>query len=361
VKGKRALYAVILAGGGGTRLWPLSRLQQPKHLLSLGSKGSMLAQTCARVKPLIPDNCLLPVTVADHAQAVRQEIPDIPPQNIIVEPVGRGTGPCVGLMALLIRKRDPDAVMISLHADHVIEDEVRFLSVLRAAVRAAEAEHLVTLGIVPTGPETGYGYIQRGDLLSQVEGHDVYRVERFTEKPDLETARSFVHSHEYFWNSGIFVWKVSVILAEIRRLLPELYAQLMEIEPALGTPQQTQAIERVWSTVRSVSIDVGVMEQANDVVMIPADIGWSDVGSWNSVASLLPADADGNVLQGECVMVDCQDTLIHSSSRLVAALGLRGVVIIDTGDAVLVCPKERAQDVKKIVEQLKRDGKEEYL
>lgn len=361
MKTNPALYAVVLAGGGGTRLWPLSRVQQPKHLLCLCGEGTLLSQTFARVKPLIPHDHLMAITVADHMQVVREEVPDILPQNIIVEPAGRGTGPCVGLMALLIHKRDPDAIMVSLHADHAVEDEEGFRGVLRAAVRAAEGDHLVTLGIVPDRPEIGYGYIQRGDLLDQVAGHEVYRVLRFTEKPDLETARSFVQSGRYFWNSGIFVWKVSVILAEIRRLLPVLYSQLMDIEPALGTPQQAEVIDWVWSSVRSVSIDVGVMEKANDVVVIPADVGWNDVGCWSSVASLTPVDADGNAIQGESVVLDCQDTFIHSSGRLVAALGLRGMVVIDTGDAVLVCPKERAQDVKKIVEQLKREGKEKYL
>jgi mannose-1-phosphate guanylyltransferase len=361
VKANPALYAVILAGGGGTRLWPLSRVQQPKHLLCLHSEGTMLTQTVARVRPIIPQDHLMAITVADHVESVRDQLCDVPPQNIVVEPQGRGTGPCVALMAALIRKRDPEAIMISLHADHAIEDEEGFRSVLRAAVHAAEADHLATLGIVPTSPETGYGYIQRGDLVDRAAGHDAYRVERFTEKPDPETARSFVQSGRYFWNSGIFVWKASVILAEVRRVLPELYEQLMQIEPALGTPGQAEAIERAWSSIRGVSIDVGVMEKANDVVVIPADIGWSDVGCWSSVPSLTECDADGNVIQGESVVLDCEDTYVRSSGRLVAALGLRGMVVIDTGDAVLVCPKDRAQDVKKVVEQLKREGKEEYL
>jgi len=361
VEANPAVYAVILAGGGGTRLWPLSRIEQPKHLLRLCGADTMLNETYSRVKPLVPVDHMMAITVADHVKSVLDELPDISPHNIVVEPAGRGTGPCIGLMALLIYKRDPDATMISLHADHAVEDEEGFRSVLRAAVDVAEANHLVTLGIVPTGPETGYGYIRRGDLLDRAAGYDVYRVDGFTEKPDLETARSFMQSGRYFWNSGIFVWKVSVILAEIRRLLPELYAQLMEIRPALDTPQQTEVLQRVWSSVNSVSIDVGVMERANNVVVIPADIGWSDVGCWSSVANLAPVDADGNVMQGESIVLDCQNTFIRSSGRLVAALGLRGMVVIDTGDAVLVCPKERAQDVKKLVEKLKREGKGKYL
>jgi len=355
------LYAVILAGGGGTRLWPLSRLGRPKHLLKLCSEDTLLGLTVSRVRPLVPPDRVLAITVADHVDKVRGQLAEVPPTNIIVEPQGRSTAPCVGLMALIIQQRDPNAVMMSLHADHAIEDEEGFRDVLRSAVEAARADHLVTLGIVPSCPETGYGYIQRAEPIGQVLGHDIYRVAAFTEKPDLATACTFVESGHYFWNSGIFVWKVSAILAEIQRLLPELYTQLMEIKPALGTPQQAEAITRVWQQVRSVSVDVGIMEQAKDVVVIPADFGWSDVGCWTSVADLGQADQNGNVLEGEYVVLDCEDTLVHSSGRLVAALGLRGLVIVETDDAVLVCPKERVQDVRRIVEQLRREGRDGYL
>ncbi len=355
------LYAVILAGGGGTRLWPLSRQRQPKHLLPLAGDDTMLARTYARVSPLIPADHLLVITVAEHAQAAREELPAVPASNFVIEPEGRGTGPCVGLMATLIHKRDPDAVMVSLHADHAIENEHGFRDVLQGAVAAAQAGHLVTLGVTPTCPETGYGYIERGDRLHGVGGHDVYRVQRFTEKPDHSRACSFVDSGCYFWNSGIFVWRVATILDQFRRLQPALYVQLMALEPALGTPRQAEAMRRAWPSMQSVSIDVGIMERADDVVVIPADVGWSDVGCWSSVASQLPADADGNVAEGEHVAMDCRDTYIHSSGRLVAALGLQGMVVIETEDAVLVCPKDRAQEVKKIVEQLRREGRERYL
>jgi mannose-1-phosphate guanylyltransferase len=310
---------------------------------------------------VIPAERTMVITVAEHVQAVLDDLPEIAPENIVVEPEGRSTGPCVGLMATLIHKRDPEAIMVSLHADHVVQDQEGFRGVLRAAIRAAGHGHLVTLGIVPTGPDTGYGYIRRGDWLGEAKGQDVYRVERFTEKPDPDTAASFVRSGRYYWNSGIFVWKVSVILAEIRRLMPALYAQLMEIRPALDTPWQAEVLDRVWRDVRPVPVDIGIMEQAEDVVVIPADIGWSDVGCWTSVADHLPADAKGNVIEGEHIVLDCQDTLIHSSHRLVAALGLSGIVVIETGDAVLVCPKERVQEVKRIVQELKRSGREEYL
>lgn len=359
---KTSVYAMILAGGGGTRLWPLSRQHRPKHLLPVCGNDSMLAQTWARLEPLVPSERLLVVTVAAHAQAVCREIKTILPQNVVIEPMGRGTAACVGLTALLIRRSHPDAVMMVLPADHTIADGEGFRSVLRAAVSAAEDGHLVTLGIVPSGPETGYGYIQRSTHLRQAAGHDVFRVERFAEKPDLATATAFLQTGQYYWNSGIFIWKVSIILDEIKRHLPELYSQLMQIEPALGTPQQEQVMAQVWQHVRGISIDVGIMERAHDVVMIPADVGWSDVGCWTSLADLQASDEQGNVLQGQHVALDCQDTFVSSSNgRLVAVIGLRGMVIVDTGDAVLVCPKERVQDVKKVVEQLQREGKDQYL
>ncbi len=358
---KPALYAVILAGGGGTRLWPLSRQRLPKHLLPLCGESTLLSETHRRIQPLLPDDHVMVITVAEHAAAARSQLGGVPASNLVVEPLGRGTGPAVGLMAMLIHKRDPDAIMISLHADHAIGDEGEYRSVLLAAIQAAQAGHLVTLGITPSGPETGFGYIERGQCLQPVDGHDLFQVVRFTEKPDLKTATSFVQSGRYYWNSGIFVWQVAALLDEIRRQRPGLYAQLSELEPFLDTPDQARHIERVWPSAESVSVDVGVMEGATNVAVIPATMGWSDVGCWSSVADQSPPDADGNVLSGQHLAIECKDTYVRSSGRLVAALGVEGMVIIATDDAVLVCPKERAQDVRKIVETLKRQGREEYL
>ena len=355
------IYAVVLAGGGGTRLWPLSRVRQPKHLLKLCGDRTLLAETFARVRPLIADDHLMAITVADHAYAVREQAPYLLEQNVVVEPMGRSTAPCIALMAALIEKTDPGAIMVSLAADHAVEDVKGFRSVLGAAIRIASEGHLVTMGIVPDSPETGYGYIERGELLTEVDGHGVYRVVRFTEKPDQTTAEAFVQARRYFWNASIFVWQVSSILAEVQRLLPDLHRGLMAIQPLLGTPGQQEALARLWESVSPISIDVGVMEKAEDVVVIPADIGWSDVGSWTSVASLGHADGEGNVVDGQGLLLDCTDNYVRSSGRLIAALGLQGMIVVDTGDAVLVCPKSRAQEVRKMVDLLKRQGKDEYL
>ena len=358
---KPALYVVILAGGGGTRLWPLSRMRLPKHLLPVCGSHTLLDDTHRRIQPLLPEDHVMVITVAEHAAAACAQLAPVPQDNIVIEPLGRGTGPAVGLMAKIIHQRDPDAVMISLHADHAIENEDGFRSVLRAAVQAAEDGHLVTLGITPTGPETGYGYIQRGRRLRQADGRELYQVLRFAEKPGLALARSFVESGDYYWNSGIFVWQVEAVLDEFRRQRPALYAQLESLEPFLNTPQQGAAIERLWPQVESVSVDVGIMEGARDVAMIPAAIGWNDVGCWSAVAAQTAADAAGNVIRGDHVVIDCKDTYVRSTGQLVAALGVEGLVIVATDDAVLVCPKERAQEVRRIVETLKKQGREEYL
>jgi mannose-1-phosphate guanylyltransferase len=310
---------------------------------------------------MIADDHLMAITVAEHAEAVRTQVPYVPPENIVVEPMGRSTAPCVALMAALVHKTDPDAIMISLAADHAVCDVEGFRRVLATAIQAAAEGHLVTLGIVPDCVETGYGYIERGELLSSVDGHEVYRVVRFTEKPDLQTAEAFVQSGHYYWNASIFVWRVSSILAEVERLLPDLHRGLMALQPLLGTSQQERALAETWRSVTPVSIDVGVMERADDVVVVPADIGWSDVGSWTSVAKLAQLDGAGNALVGQALILDCEDSYIRSSGRLVAALGLRGMVVVDTGDAVLICPKDRAQDVRKLVDLLRREGKNDYL
>jgi len=354
-------YALIMAGGTGTRLWPRSRRDRPKQLLDIVSERTMLQETHERIRPLIPDEQIFVVTNDGYVDIVRQQLPALPEGNIIGEPEGHGTAPCIGLAALHLRRLDPSGVMAVLPADHLIRKEAVFRRVLQAAVQVAEGGHLVTLGIQPTHPETGYGYIQRGDLLRRVGEYDAYRVQRFTEKPDRDQAEAFLDSGGYYWNSGMFVWRVSAILREIERLMPELYAQLMEIDSALGTPQERAVLERVWATVEDQTIDFGIMERAEDVAVIPADIGWSDVGSWATLFQLLPSDENSNVVIGEHFGIETSDTLIYSPRRLIATVGVKGLVIVDTDDALLVCPRDRAQEVKALVDALRRDNKHEYL
>jgi len=355
------LYALIMAGGSGTRLWPYSREARPKQFLGFLSERTMLQEACQRIASLIPDDQIFVVISETYTDVVRQQIPQVPAANIIGEPEGHGTAPCIGLSALYLRRLDPEAVMAVLTADHYIEKADELRHALGAAAQVAEEGHLVTLGIQPDRPATGYGYIERGEKLARVNGHDVYQVEKFTEKPDLVTAQAFVESGRYYWNSGMFIWKVSTIWREFEKLMPQFYTQLMEIDAALGTAEERATLERVWPRVENETIDYGIMERAEDVAVIPVDIGWSDVGSWATLLELLPADGEGNVVVGQHVGLDTTGCLIHGSRRLVTTVGLEGMIVVDTEDALLVCPKERAQEVRDLVEKLKESGREEYL
>jgi len=262
---------------------------------------------------------------------------------------------------LYLRRLDPEGVMAVLTADHHIEKADELRRALGAAARVAEEGRLVTLGIRPNRPATGYGYIERAEKLDQVSGLDVYRVEKFTEKPDLPTAQAFMESGRYYWNSGMFIWKVSSILQEFERLMPQFYAQFMEIDAALGTAEERAVLERVWPKVENETIDYGIMERADDVAVIPVDIGWSDVGDWTALSELLPADTEGNVVVGQHIGLDTKGCLIHGSRRLVTTIGLEDMIVVDTEDALLVCPRDRAQEVKALVDALKKDNKHKYL
>lgn len=356
------LYALILAGGSGTRLWPRSRRERPKQLLDIVAKNTMLQETFDRIRPLIPPERIFVVTNDTYAPLVREQLPRLPAANVIAEPLGRNTAPCIGLGALYLRRVDPEGVMAVLPADHLIQNASLFREVLKVAAKVAEAGHLVTLGIQPDRPETGYGYLQRGELLHTLGDHPVYRVVRFTEKPDKETAEHFLATGQYYWNSGMFVWKVSAILREIEIHLPSLHAHLQLIDQAMKRGEERAVLEKVWPGVESISVDVGIMEKARDVAVIPLDVGWSDVGSWATLADILPADEEDNVVVGgEHIGVDTTGSLLYSTKRLIATVGLRDMIIVDTDDVILVCPKSRAQDVKELVEKLKLNRKEEYL
>lgn len=355
------LNILILAGGFGTRLWPSSREHMPKHLLPIVGEHSLLRETYLRIAPLVEPHQVYVATAAAHADQVRAHLPELPPENILVEPMGKGTAPCIGLAALHMRRKNPDGIMASLHADHVILDPDGFRAALQSAVALAEKGYIATLGITPRWAETGFGYIERGQPVSDAAAMPAFHVVQFTEKPDAERARRFVESGRYYWNSGIFVWQIARILDEMRNLLPELSTALDEIDGALDTPDACAVLERVWPCIQPVTVDVGIMEKARRVVVIPIDIGWNDVGSWKAVAEVVPADQHGNVILGEHVVLDTADTLIWGGKRLVAAIGLKDMVIVDTDDVVLVCPKDRAQDVKALVELLRKQNKRQYL
>ena len=356
------MFAVIMAGGKGSRFWPRSREKMPKHLLDIQGERTIVRETVDRIRPLVPPERTLIVTGRSHAAELIRQLPDIPAENILIEPVGRNTAPCIGLAALHIRNRVPDAVMLVLPSDHRIGDEITFRKVLAAAGRiAAEGSSLVTIGIRPTGPETGYGYIEQGDPFPSGEHDEIHRVRSIREKPPLEQAREFLRRGSFLWNSGMFVWRASTILEAIEKFLPELHAGLLQIREALGTEREEEIVGEVYSAQKAVSIDYGVMEKAKNVLVVSRDFDWSDLGSWDALWEVSEKDENGNVIRGAWIGIDAFDSLVHSPGKMVALVGVRDLLVVETDDALLVCRRGRSQDVRKVVEALEKDGRKHYL
>jgi len=358
------VYVVILAGGAGTRFWPLSRRRQPKQLMSVFGGKSMLQRTVERILPLQPRRILVVTNVLQAVETARQlEYLQDRPIDVIAEPEGRNTAPAIGLAAALIARHDPAAMMVVLPADHYIRDEEEFRTVLLRAQAAARQGALMMLGIRPDRPETGYGYIEAG---KNMRADGTYPVTRFAEKPPLAKALEFLAAGNFFWNSGMFVWQAGSILAEMEKHMPELHTGLMQLDysgealvPAGLLPQ----VAALYRGIKSQSIDYGVMEKAKNVGVIPGEFGWSDVGSWRAISEVIAPDEAGNVLieAGNPVLIDSRGCLVHGGGKLVALIGAEDLIVINTGDALLVCAKERSQEVKQVVEELERRGLAEYL
>ena len=347
------MYALVLAGGSGTRLWPYSRSKQPKQFLSLDGRATMLQATVDRVRSIIPAERVYVATGAAYADMAAEQLPDVPRENILVEPTGRGTAPCIGLAALHLRRRDPDAVMAVLSADHSVTHADRLCQALMFGAALAHQGRLVTLGIEPTAPSTGYGYIRRGALIEQTEGAAAYAVDGFVEKPNADRARAYLERGDYLWNAGMFVWRAERILEELAAHRPALAGALSLIDAAIGTVHEQAVLEAVWRDIENVAIDVAVMERTAHAVVIPAALGWSDVGDWASLADILPRDERGNSVIGAHIGVDTHNSLIYGDGRVVATIGVEDLVIVDTHDVLLICPRERAQEVKALVAQLR--------
>ena len=346
--------AVIMAGGRGERFWPKSRNSFPKQFLSLTKDGeTMIQKTVNRLLPMVAMEDIFVVTNVSYATLVQQQLPKLPAENILLEPCGRNTAPCIGLAAAVIRKKYGEAMMLVLPSDHLIRYEDMYVDTLRQAVAVAEHDaNLVTIGITPTYPETGYGYIKfQRDTDLGMPG--VYRVERFVEKPDLDTAKEYLASHRYLWNSGMFVWKTSAILANIESLMPDIYAGLTRIEAAVGTKVYEQGLDTEYQAFRSESIDFGVMEKADDIYTLPGSFGWDDVGNWLAVERINSTNELGNYIEGDVITIGTKTSTICGGSRLIAAVGVENLIVVDTDDAVLICAKDSTQDVKKVIENLK--------
>ncbi|MEI6043198.1 MAG: mannose-1-phosphate guanylyltransferase [Chloroflexota bacterium] len=365
------MYAIVLAGGVGTRLWPRSRNSSPKQFIELVTEKTLLQETLKRLDYLMPPENIVVVTGESYATLVEEQVPTLPKSNILLEPSGRGTAPAIGLGLLHVarlaaEKGEKDPVVGSFHADHIITKATHFCQVVAAAAKVAEQDYIVTLGITPNSPHLGYGYIERGEQLEEVDGLPVYRVARFVEKPPRPTAEQYLETGRYSWNSGMFMWRLSLIMKEYKAYLPDLYSQLLEIDTAYGRPNSFKTLVEIWNEVRSETIDVGIAEKSQCMAVLPADIGWSDVGDWSAVAELISAvksDEAGNAVIGQHVGLGTKNSLIFGSSRekLIATIGLEDMIVVDTKDVLLVARRSQNQEVKKIVEQLKQSGLDKYL
>jgi len=358
------MYAVIIAGGSGTRFWPKSRENHPKQLLNIVGQKTMIQDTVNRIRPFIPIEKIWAITNEQHAIETCCQLKTLGffPSQLLTEPIARNTAAAIGYSAKILSQGNQDASMAVFPADHVITKTEPFLELLKQAETIANENHLVTLGIKPTSPETGYGYIKQGKPI----GKNSFKVDQFFEKPDKITAEKYIKEGGYYWNSGIFVWKISTLINEINKYLPKLHERLEElannteqIKGRYAYKKLNETGKKIFHSLESVSIDHGVMEKSSEVAVLPADIEWNDVGTWTSLAEISKKDSHGNVKNGNVISIENNDSIIQAENRLVAALGLKNIIVVDTPDALLVCPKERAQDIKKIVEQIKSENRPE--
>jgi mannose-1-phosphate guanylyltransferase len=355
-------YAVVMAGGSGTRFWPLSRRKHPKQLLELFGRGTLLEQTVARLRPVIPPRRIYIFTNEQVWTEVCRRLPQIPSSQIVAEPAVRNTAPTLGVAAHEIARRDPQGLMVVLPSDHVIARPAAFRRALRAACELASTEgRSVVLGLKPTRPETGFGYVRLGARVGRVAGNDVFRVDRFTEKPRLAVARRYLASGRYLWNGGMFIWRVSTLLNNFQRFQPRMARQLARISAAGGV-QSRSSFRRLFPRLEKISIDYALMEKISGIFAVAADIGWSDVGSWAVVYDLARRDREGNVRPGRSLSLDSRGNLVVSHrGKFVVTVGARDLVIVDTPDALLVCARDRSQAVGKAVQELERLGVDELL
>jgi len=353
------LFAVIMAGGVGSRFWPRSKEKTPKQLLKIFGENTMIQDTVKRLEGLVKNENIFVITNKVQRPEILKQLSLIPQENIIAEPFGRNTAPCVGLAGVVISNKCKDGVIITLPSDHIILDKEKFHAALKKAAEFAfKSNGLVTFGMQPTRPETGYGYIQ----IDEAEVDDgVYKVITFAEKPNYSTAVRFLESGDFMWNSGMFIWRADAILDEIKIHMPDLYAGLEQLKKDLGTPYFEKTLTNIYGQLRSISIDYGIMEKSSQVYLTKGVFDWSDVGSWEEVYQLSEKDSNGNSASGSVYVSETNDSLIFSPDHFTAVIGVENLVVINTGDATLICRRDRAQEVKKIVEYLKLQKLNQYL
>lgn len=350
-------YAVIMAGGGGSRFWPLSRKNTPKQFLNLSGNDVMINETIKRYDGVIPlENTFIVTNRSQREMVENVLLKQIPLGNILVEPQAKNTAPCILYAALVLMKNFGDGIMCVFPSDHYITDENRFRVILEKAIQAAnDSGKIVTVGIKPTFPSTGYGYIYHRP--NPEPNNESYEVLEFIEKPNFEKAKKFLESGNYLWNSGMFVWKTSVIIENFKRFLPHIYERMQDYYQQMNEANGNNILDEVYSALPNISIDFGILERSTEVTVIPGDFGWSDIGSWDALGAIFPPDENGNIIKADHIGINTKDSVIYGNGRLLATVGVDGLVVVETDDAVLVCRKDQAQDVKKVVEMLERDGR----
>jgi mannose-1-phosphate guanylyltransferase len=361
------LYIAILCGGGGKRLWPRSRVQAPKQFIKLFGEKTIFQETVARSKRFVSVDKIFIITNKDYIDEIKDQAPDIPIENIIAEPLARNTALAMGLGAIYIQHRDPDAVVVNFASDHHIADLEEFDRVVKDAFEMAySGDYLVTIGVKPTFPHTGMGYIKAGNLFEKLNKTSIYKVDKFIEKPDTTIAEKFLKEGGYYWNANLYTWRADSIMRAMGLYLSEMAAQLMTISKSLGTREEKETINKIYEKAEEISIDFGVSEKAQNMVLVPSNFSWSDIGDWKVVYDLSKKDENNNAIifekgKGDYLGIDTENCLIHFSDQLIATIGVDNLIIIDTGNALLVASKDRAEEVKKLVGLLKEKGKVEYL
>lgn len=356
------MYCVIMAGGTGTRFWPLSRVSRSKQFLAIQGKRSLIQSTVDRISSFASGEHLYIVSKRDQQEALESQITEIPKKNFLYEPEGKNTAPCIGLAAMHVHKRNADGIMVVLPSDHLIGDKRKFKQTVLAGVQVAkEKDGLVTIGIKPNRPATGYGYIQKGGAVGTAAKIPAYYVKTFAEKPNEATAQRFIDSGDFLWNSGMFIFRISTFLKAMEEHLPDTYDSLLEVRKAIGKPNYQDVLERVYRQIRSISIDYGIMEKANNVYLLEGNFGWGDLGSWDQVYLISRKNEESNVFSGDVVSLNTRNSYVHTDGGLVALCGVEDLIVVQQDGATLICKRDASEDVKLLVDKIKKKKYEQYL